>query len=285
MGLGRRGIRFGLLAQAAAQHSGPSPDLAGTVEFELPFGKLLVEAHDDTIRPTIEAYGSWDPGGTAFIGRNAKPGMTVLDIGAHVGYHTCHAGRLVGPTGLVLAFEPEPRNYELLLANVWRNGHANVVCFPWAVTDRNGFANLYASPTNTADNRLDDDESGGRPVTVRTVALDNTAVVRAPVDVVKIDVQGIEESVIAGMTRLLAASPAACLTVEFWPHGIRRHGGDPAETLARYRALGYHVLARTEDADNPQTPAAAPLSDEEILAYCQGDGGIRHIDLELTRPG
>lgn len=272
-------VRLGLLAQSAAQQRETPPDLSGTVSFELPFGTIALDARDDVMRPAIESLGIWEPGGTAYFGRVVKPGMTVLDVGAHVGYHACHAGRLVGPTGLVLAFEPEPRNYQLLLANVWRNGLGNVVCFPWAVTDTSGFARLYLHPTNTGDHRLaDDDERDSIPV--RTVRLDDLLVVRPPLDVVKIDVQGGERRAVAGMAALLAASPSLRLTVEFWPYGIRRLGEDPQGTLDYYRSLGLELQARTID-----TEASQPLSDEEILSFCAGEDGLLHVDLELERPG
>ena len=270
-------MRLGLLAHAAGQQRGPVPDLAGTVSFDLPFGSVALDARDDVIRPTLESTGSWDPGGTAYIGRRAKPGMTVLDVGAHVGYHTCHAAQLVGPTGLVLAFEPEPRNYELLLANVWRNGLTNVVCFPWAVTDATGFAQLYLHGTNTGDHRLVDD-GDRQSVTVRTVRLDDVLAVRPPLDLVKIDVQGGERRAVAGMTGLLAASPSVRLILEFWPYGIRRLGDDPQETLDYYRSLGFALQARTLD-----EAEARELSDEEILAFCAGEQGFLHADLELVR--
>ena len=183
MDFARRMVRLGLLASAAAQQQGTPPDLSGTVTFELPFGTIALPAEDEVIVPAIASIGSWDPGGTAYLGRHLRPGMTVLDVDAHVGYHAVHAGRLVGPTGLVLTFEPEPRNFRLLLANVWRNGLGNVVCFPWAVSDTTGFAPLYLGDTNTGDHRLADD--GGRDsVVVRTVRLDDTLVVRPPVDLV-----------------------------------------------------------------------------------------------------
>lgn len=275
----RRLVRLGLLAQSAAQQRGTPPDLSGTVTFEFPFGTIAIHAHDDVMRPAIESIGSWDPGGTAYFGRLVKPGMTVLDIGAHVGYHACHAGRLVGPTGLVLAFEPEPRNYELLLANVWRNGLGNVVCFPWAVTEATGFARLYLHATNTGDYRLRDD--GERDsIPVRAVRLDDMLVVRPPVDVVKIDVQGGERGAVAGMAGLLASSPSVRVMLEFWPFGIRRLSEDPQGTLDYYRSLGFSFRARRIDEE-----AASSLSDEEIFSYCAGEEGSLHVDLELERPG
>ncbi|HKI92435.1 MAG TPA: FkbM family methyltransferase [Gaiellaceae bacterium] len=275
--LARRSVRLGLLAQAAAQQSGSPPDVSGTVSFDFAFGTIALDAHDDVIRPAIESIGAWDPGGTAFLGRHVKAGMTVLDVGAHVGYHTCHAARLTGPTGLVLAFEPEPRNYELLLANVWRNGLGNVVCFPWAVTDAAGFAHLYLHPTNTGDHRLADD--GGRSsMPVRTVRLDDSLVVRPPVDVVKIDVQGGERAAVAGMAGLLGFSPNVRLTVEFWPYGIRRFGEDPREALHYYRSLGFTLEARTIGDQK-----AIPMSDDAILELCDGGDDTLHVDLELGR--
>ncbi|HEX4679272.1 MAG TPA: FkbM family methyltransferase [Gaiellaceae bacterium] len=109
--------------------------------------------------------------------------MTFVDAGAHVGYYTVLAGRLLGPRGLVLAFEPNPRNYELLLANVWRNGLANVVCFPWALSDETGFTDLYLSAENSGDHRIYAREEGRPSVPVRTAALDALTAIRPPVDV------------------------------------------------------------------------------------------------------
>ena len=121
--------RAALLAVAAEQHRGVPLDLAGTVEVETTFARLLLDEHDEWITPTLQATQGWEPGQTALLGERITPAMTVVDAGAHVGYFTCQAARLVGPRGLVLAFEPAPRNYELLTANVWRNGFTNVVCF------------------------------------------------------------------------------------------------------------------------------------------------------------
>jgi len=275
--LARRSVRLGLLAQAATQQSGAPPDLSGTVSFDFAFGTIALDARDDVIRPAIESIGAWDPSGTAFVGRHVKAGMTVIDVGAHVGYHTCHAARLAGPTGLVLAFEPEPRNYELLLANVWRNGLGNVVCFPWALSDATGFARLYLHPTNTGDNRLADDDSRSS-IPVRTARLDDSLVVRPPVDLVKIDVQGGERAAMAGMAAVLGSSPDVRLTVEFWPYGIRRFGEDPREALRYYRWLGFTLEVRTMDEQE-----AAPMSDDAILEHCDAGDGMLHVDLELAR--
>jgi FkbM family methyltransferase len=203
--------------------------------------------------------------------------MTFVDLGAHVGYFSCLAGRLVGPRGLVVAFEPNPRNYELLLANVWRNGLTNVVCFPWAVSDSSRILDLYLATGNSGDHRIFA-EAGRSSVPVRAVALDTLEALRPPVDVVKIDVQGAEEAVFHGAKQLFAASPAALIATEFSVSEATAFGSDPRRLLGYYRSLGYTIRAQ-----HPEQRKVLDLSDDEILAHCAGNGGTLHTNLLLSR--
>ncbi len=275
--LARRATRLALLAAAAEQHRGPLPDLTGTIEFDTSFGTLYLEEADPVITPGLVAIGEWEPGETALLGSHIQPGMTVLDIGAHVGYYTCLAGSLVGPRGLVVAFEPNPRNFELLLANVWRNGLTNVVCYPWAVSDRSAFIPLYLATDNSGDHRVFPTE-GRETVDVRAVSLDQLEVLRPPVDVVKIDVQGAEEAVFRGARRLFEASPHALITAEFAPSDLTAFGSDPRALLAMYREAGYAIRVQ-----HPEERGVLDLDEDEILAYCGGPQGAKHTNLVLTR--
>ena len=276
--LARRMTRLALLAAAAEQHRGPLPDLAGTIEFETEVGTLYLDEADPVITAGLVAIGQWEPGLTALFGAHIQPGMTVLDIGAHVGYYACQAGRLVGPTGLVVAFEPSPRNFELLQANVWRNGLTNVVCFPWAVADAPGFAQLHLSAVNSGDHRIYAHEEGRASTTVRVAALDSLEVLRPPVDVVKIDVQGSEEAVFRGAAGLFADSPGALVVVEFAPSDIRAFGGDPRGLLDTYRALGYTIRVQ-----HSEEKGVIDLTDDEILEFCSANDGTMHTNLVLTK--
>lgn len=60
------------------------------------------------------------------INKYVKPGMTVLDIGAHIGIHTCRLAKLVGDNGKVIAFEPDTIVLEKLKYNLELNGFRNV---------------------------------------------------------------------------------------------------------------------------------------------------------------
>lgn len=267
--------RAALLAAAAAQHTTPLPDLAGTVEAETTFARLLLDERDEWITPTLTATAGWEPGQTALLGERLLPGMTVLDGGAHVGYFACQAARLVGPRGLVLAFEPAPRNFQLLSANVWRNGFTNVVCFPWALGAEPGLAELRLSATNTGDHRLHGGDAGGPTETVRVAALDEVLAIRPPVDIVKLDVQGGEEAALRGMQRLLAASPDVLVTVELSPADARAAGSDPSALLGWYRSLGFALRVQL-----PDEKGLVELPDDEILARAEQ---LEHVNLVLER--
>jgi FkbM family methyltransferase len=270
-----------VLAAAAAQHGAAPPALAAAVTVETDVGPLYLPAGDSIILPYLQEHGLWAPELTRLVRECVGAGMRFVDVGAHVGYFAVLAGKLVGPDGVVFAFEPHPRNFELLLANLWRNGLTNVLCFPWAVTDSCGFADLFEAPANSGDHRIyrsPDEERAAIPV--RTVAVDAVAIIRPPVDFVKLDVQGAEPAAIRGMTRLLAASPAATVALEHWPFGLQRFGEDAGDALAYYRRLGYAVRVNLPDHDRPVV-----LSDEEILELCSEWDGFGHADLVLRREG
>lgn len=266
--------RQALLAAAAAQHMGPVPDLGETIEVETTFARLLLDERDAWITPTLAATGGWEPGQTALLGERLTPGMTVIDGGAHVGYFTCQAARLVGPRGLVLAFEPAPRNYELLKANIWRNGFTNVVSFPWALGREAGFAPLTLSKTNTGDHRLHG-SNGGETTLVRVAALDDVLAVRPPVDVVKLDVQGSEEAALRGMADVLAGSPTVLVLVELSPADARAAGSEPRALLEYYRSLGFAVRVQL-----PDEKGVLDLGDDDLLARAEA---FEHVNLVLER--
>jgi FkbM family methyltransferase len=70
----------------------------------------------------------------AFI-ENLKEGMVVYDVGAHWGYYTLVASRVVGDTGRVIAFEPNHENIQILMRNIQYNNIKNIECLEIAVGD------------------------------------------------------------------------------------------------------------------------------------------------------
>jgi FkbM family methyltransferase len=192
-----------------------------------------------------------------------QPGMTFVDVGAHVGLYTLEAARKVGPTGRVYSFEPDPGNFELLSKNVKENGYTNVTLVNKAVSDADGTLTLYRSNFNTGDHRTYFVAKARKGVEIGTVALDRFfANLHAKVDVVKIDIEGAEEKALKGMHHVLQ-TPGLKLFIECCPDFLRQAGTDP---LALLKGLEAHFhLSVIDDATHSLKPADA----EAILKICK----------------
>jgi FkbM family methyltransferase len=190
------------------------------------------------------AMNRYERGTTQLFERIVKPGMVVIDLGAHVGYYTLLAAKLVGPEGKVYAFEPEPTNYALLLKNIALNGYENIVTTRVAVSNRVGPATLFL--TSLDSGRHSTHHHGlpeGGTVAVEATTLD--AFLQAEgwptVDLVKIDVEGAELEVLEGMDQLLRKSSELKLIIEFNPFSLHNAGADPLQLLDKLASWHFSV--------------------------------------------
>jgi uncharacterized YccA/Bax inhibitor family protein len=85
-------------------------------------GKLIIPSMDLSLSPELIISGSLELPLTKYLIKNIKQGFTVFDIGANLGYFTVLLGMLVGPTGKVFAYEPNPYLNSLLFDNlcIWQ---------------------------------------------------------------------------------------------------------------------------------------------------------------------
>lgn len=176
--------------------------------------------------------------------QKVREGMTVIDVGAHIGIYTLISSSLVGPHGLVFSFEPTPSSYELLQANVGRTAFRHVVSlFPRAVTDRHGAHVSFAlSADSSRNNSIFFDAADGQLefIEVETVTLDQAIPTGQRVDVVKIDAEGAEPAVVRGMRRILEQNQDILLFMEYAPEHIRRAGESVEDFLQQLSAMGFH---------------------------------------------
>lgn len=142
------------------------------------------------------------------LARELRPGGTVFDIGANVGFVSLLAARLVGPRGRVVAFEPVPQNVAAIRENIALNSIDWVDVREAAVGRALGSARMIVSDIS-AFSRLETisvpDHERTR-IDVNVVSIDellSSGSVPAP-DLVKIDVEGAELDVIEGMRNTIA---------------------------------------------------------------------------------
>lgn len=185
-----------------------------------------------------------------------RPGATVVDVGANIGYNTVYAACRVGPQGRVVAVEPAQDNLAALYANVFANNLRNVTVLPCAAGRSHGVHEFYLRGSVSAVNSLFPD-SFYAPVTgtvqVPVGPLDD--LVAAEPDLVKIDVEGAELDVLAGMPRILAA-PRTRLIVE-WHPVLQQAAGYAADALPRLLLAHGFVLHAASHTQVRQLEAGA----------------------------
>lgn len=204
------------------------------------------------------AMGLAEPAVQAELEQWLQPGMVFYDVGANIGFLTLIASRLVGAEGQVVAFEPLPDNAALLERNITLNKVTNVLIVRRALSSRSGRARMTVPGGSDAGTRasLDSSADAAGPE-VLVSALDEITEMRLrPPDLVKIDVEGAEADVVAGMQQTLhTAGPRLLIEIhddreDRWREQLIRRVLEP---------LGYRLdHLGAESAGMPHLLAVAP---------------------------
>jgi FkbM family methyltransferase len=162
---------------------------------------------NDDISRSLYWFGDFDPWVGSTLRKLAEPGEIALDIGANIGATALDLARGVGAQGKVVCFEPVPDNLERLRANLEANRTVNIEVEPIALSDIDGHAGFQFNRAYPGRSTLGPLESSNQSSRVAVRAFDSWAHERgfAHFGVAKIDVEGHEERVFAGMATTLAA--------------------------------------------------------------------------------
>ncbi len=165
-------------------------------------------------------------------------GKSFWDLGAHFGLYTVGLARVVGPTGQVAAFEPDPVSHARCARHVAMNQLENVRLYRAAVSDRVARQELIVGEPGATFNHLRyEDEvahSGEKTISIESVVLDELVArgeIRPPV-LVKVDVEGHGARALAGARQTLAAHHPV-LVMSFHSHA------EANDTRALLEPLGY----------------------------------------------
>jgi FkbM family methyltransferase len=208
--------------------------------------------------------GSVDPDLLRLASEIIQPGDVIWDIGANIGLFSFAAAAAAGPSGYVLALEPDTLLVGLLRRSALANhGLAPVEVLPAAVADEIGVARFHIARRNRATSHLDGfgtAQAGGVRTTelVPTVTLDWLATRFAMPSVVKIDVEAAELKVLSGGACVLRSQPTIICEV------AGRNAATAADLLTTH---GYTVYDAHQSSDQRTPMAVAP---PDTLAICQG---------------
>ena len=161
------------------------------------YGPMLYLTGDRYIGQSLDRYGEFSQGEMDLFEQVVGPGQVVLDIGANVGTHTVFFAQKVGPTGTVIAFEPQRVLFQILCGNVALNSLTNVHTRHAAVGRSPGSANVpglnYAGADNFGGLSL---EGQSRGETVPLLPIDQLNLQAC--HFIKVDVEGMEGEALAG---------------------------------------------------------------------------------------
>jgi len=153
--------------------------------------------------------GDYEPWVQNLLKSELRPGDCYYDVGAHFGFFCLIAARSVGPSGAIVALEPDPQNTSVLRANIERNHLVQVTVLEAAVWSSPGqvtFAKASEASNRSEGHVSSGENSGGVCISVPSVRLDDLVFGegrRAP-DLIKMDVEGAEWEALQGARRLLS---------------------------------------------------------------------------------
>jgi FkbM family methyltransferase len=207
-----------------------------------------------------------------------KPGDTVIDVGANIGYFAIIAARAAGPAGQVHAFEPVESIRRSLVANLQLNGITDVRVHHEALSNTAGETTFYLGPDQDTGLGSLRQLSTGVSIRVQQACFDDWWTRPSRVGLVKIDVEGAELRVLEGMTQCLVRDRPDIL-LEVTDAYLEGLGASAEELIALLKDHGYQVFEIPEDG-----PLVA-LNDAADLARCpsQFNALCTHKDIATLR--
>lgn len=193
--------------------------------------------------------GVYEPRESASVRAYLKKGMTVIDVGANVGYYSLMAASIVRGEGQVHAFEPSPYAFARLSETIARNDIQQLRLVGAALSDVAGQAQLFVSkkPGNHTPTMVPND--GGQPVGIRVMTLDNylgeNRIER--VDFAKLDIEGFEPNVLRGASEALGSRRIRAILCEFNRGWLEANGSSAEQLYQMIVSRGFSAVGLVPD--------------------------------------
>jgi FkbM family methyltransferase len=241
---------------------------------------IFAEDHDLALTPSLVVEGVYDTAFFEFLASELRHGDVVVDVGANIGFFTLQMAHRVGRTGRVVAIEPNPSCVRLLRDSLYMNQlmglGAEVIVHEvaaGAVSEQRVLSARRShrgrgSLQSAADESADDVET----FSVSVVCLDELLAQFGFIRLVRIDVEGFEHAVLAGMTRLIDERRVQLIDIELKDV----HAGsswDPLCSLLRDLDRRPGVQWWTIDARGRRRPTS--------LSAAIHSSGMSHLLMEL----
>lgn len=243
---------------------------------------------NDHLQLLLYYFGTFEPRSLQLMKEFLRPGATVIDVGANIGFYTIEAAAAVRANGLVIAIEASPSLAKIIDFQLKDNHVSNVTLIPNAVGESEGVARLTLP---TAGNHgmftlgnVEGTFSADVPVRTIDDIVKQTGV--KSVDFIKMDIEGSEFSALKGAIETIKNFHPPIL-IELNEVALRGCGASSRQVKALLQSLGYSgsVVGQSNQISLDQTH----VCDECIFTYrlkeIQIRWGLSHVRLAEREPG
>lgn len=267
--------------------------------------EMDLDLQDPGISRTLLLFGKRELEHKIMLEQVLRPGMTVLDIGANIGYYALMELEMIRPGGRLIAVEPSPSNVALLRRNLALNGYGDVEVHQMAISDRADTRKFFLSEMSNLNTFHDTGTSSlrltGAPIDVMTSTVPAVMAGRAP-DLIRMDVEGHEVEVLSGLLPAIERGEMRPMVI-FETHLPRYSAEHDIEAPLRrlfalnYRVmlvgsssergtriiegLGYRSLQKVRS-DGVERAIFANIRDEDAIDLIRQKGGVRTVLLGLA---
>ena len=205
---------------------------------EVQGNQMILDLNDVGISHELLLTGIHEAESTKQFRQEIKPGMHILEVGANIGYYALIGSQLIGDNGRITAFEPSPRNMNLLKANISLNSLDEIITtYPFGAGSKSGKERFYIMSKGNMSSFISRDEDR----IIKTLDYIDVEMVRLDdflsehnmsVDYVRMDVEGYELEIIKGMERVLTSKEAPQgLFIEIHSDLLNKIAGSSCETF------------------------------------------------------
>lgn len=255
-------------------------------------------ANEKTILTYLVEGQLYEPDVSRLFLKVLRDGDTVIDVGANIGFFTILAGTLVGSSGRVVSFEPDPANRARLETNAAMNGHRHCTSLASAVTDMPGSVTFYVNSDNSGGNALWDpaqfpgnvrSQAQKHVLQVEATTLDHEAArLRLPLPkLIKVDTEGADQRVLEGARSLLAGAAVPFVVSELHEFGLAKMNCTQRSFRSYMEGLGYSTFTLQLSGSMPTfVPSGTEIRGKYILnvLFSTPEQIARYWPIHLARP-
>ncbi len=201
--------------------------------------KIYLDEHDSLGLSLGTGFEKFE---TRVMENNIKKGEVVIDCGANIGYYSLLFSKLVGESGKVFAFEPDPTNFSLLQKNLKVNNITNVTALNLAVSDKKCEGILFLDKYYAGHHRMYSEGKNDKgKIKINRVKLDDYFKGKEKIDFIKMDIEGSEGKAINGALNLIHKNKNIKLVLEYFPEALKSCGTEPKELLKILSEQGFKI--------------------------------------------